>query len=156
MIKKSRPKTLEGVTRRYHLACGHCYITVCTLHDNEPFEVFATLGKAGGCAKAQLEAITRCISLGLRCGIPVSEFVKELTEIKCPQGAYQENETEKYINSCPDAIADMLSKYPDCEVDNIDYQSAWLKLASYLGERRQKKLLSVMDTILTEKEKRGN
>ena len=46
--------------------------------------VITTLGKAGGCASAQNEALCRSISLGLKWGIPVSEFISELEGIRCP------------------------------------------------------------------------
>lgn len=109
LTKTPRPKILQGTTTKVQTACGNIYITV-SMHDDLPFEIFATLGKAGGCSKCQLEAITRCISSGLRYGIPIEEYIKQLENLKCPNGMYQQGEEELYIQSCPDAIAQVLKK----------------------------------------------
>ena len=87
--------------------CGYIYITVN--HDDQGiFEVFATLGKAGGCASAQLEATCRLISLALRSGVDVASVVKQLRGIRCPSIAWEEG---KSILSCADAIASVLEKH---------------------------------------------
>lgn len=104
MEKRKRPKVVEGSTYRVNTGCGNIYITPNWDGDNL-IEVFATLGKAGGCAHAQLEAITRSISLGLKYGIPVDEYVREFRGIRCPSPGLGEG---KQILSCPDAIAQML------------------------------------------------
>lgn len=104
MEKKARPKVTEGKTIRLHTGCGHIYITPAYAQ-SELIEVFATLGKAGGCAHCQLEALTRSISLGLKYGIPVSEYVDELKNLRCPSPGL---EGEVQILSCPDAIAKVL------------------------------------------------
>jgi ribonucleoside-diphosphate reductase alpha chain len=49
---------------------GDLYVTVNEDETGKPFEVFATLGKAGGAAMADVEGIGRLISLALRSGIP--------------------------------------------------------------------------------------
>lgn len=119
MVKQPRPKTLSGTVSKYNMSCGNAYITVNTLKD-KPFEIFAEMGKAGGCTKCLLEAIARCVSLGIRCGISKNEFVEELQDIGCPGGMYQTDEpNELFIKSCPDAIAHMLKPYPDNEVPEI-------------------------------------
>jgi ribonucleoside-diphosphate reductase alpha chain len=71
-------------------------------------EVFSTLGKAGGCASAQLEATCRLISLALRSGIDVASVVRQLRGIRCPSIAWEEG---KSILSCADAIASVLEKH---------------------------------------------
>jgi len=57
-IKRERPKALKGWTYQMQTGCGPLYITV-----NEDkaglFELFTTMGKAGGCASSQCEAIGR-------------------------------------------------------------------------------------------------
>lgn len=106
MEKRKRPKVTKGFTHRVKTGCGYVYITP-NWDGSTLIEVFATLGKAGGCAHAQLEAITRMISLGLRYGIPVEEFVKELKGIRCPSPSLDEG---KEILSCPDAIAGVLDE----------------------------------------------
>ena len=112
LVKRKRPRETTGSTSRIEVGCGHLYITVAG--DNLGIiEVFATLGKAGGCAMSQLEALTRSISLGLRYGIPIDEYVDELQYIRCPSPALDANEAidkSTEITSCSDAIAKVLIK----------------------------------------------
>jgi ribonucleoside-diphosphate reductase alpha chain len=104
---RKRAKTTSGVTERVTTGCGYIYVTVNS--DEEGIcEVFSTLGKAGGCAQAQLEAICRLISLALRSGVDVASVVRQLRGIRCPSIAWEEG---KSILSCADAIASVLEKH---------------------------------------------
>jgi ribonucleoside-diphosphate reductase alpha chain len=104
---RKRSKTTSGVTERVTTGCGYIYVTVNS-DDEGICEVFSTLGKAGGCAQAQLEAICRLISLALRSGIDVASVVRQLRGIRCPSIAWEEG---KSILSCADAIASVLEKH---------------------------------------------
>lgn len=101
MEKAKRPKQLEETTIRMMTGCGKMYVTI-TENDGKPFEVFVALGKAGQCTKCYTEAITRCITLGLRCGIPASEFVEQLEGLACPNPMIEDGIK---VLSCPDAVA---------------------------------------------------
>jgi ribonucleoside-diphosphate reductase alpha chain len=107
--KLQRDKILQGETTEIGTGCGHLYITVNKSGEN-PIEVFASLGKSGSCSKCQMEALTRCISTGLRYGIPIAEFHKQLQGIACPQPSFNGGKDGKTL-SCPDAISKVLSKY---------------------------------------------
>jgi ribonucleoside-diphosphate reductase alpha chain len=104
---RKRPEETEGRTKRVNTGCGHMYVTV-NFDEQGICEVFSTLGKAGGCATAQLEATCRLISLALRSGVDVASIIKQLRGIRCPSIAWEEG---KAVLSCADAIASVLEKH---------------------------------------------
>lgn len=110
--KAPRPKELRGETMRVKTGCGNLYVTV-NYNKDKPFEVFAVLGKAGGCSICQNEAMARLISLALRYDIPKEEIVKELKELRCPLPVRYPAEEE--IFSCPDAISKVLESSREVE-----------------------------------------
>ncbi|GAB4252008.1 MAG: vitamin B12-dependent ribonucleotide reductase [Thermoleophilia bacterium] len=97
----SRSRVLKGETREKVTGCGSLYVTI---NEDEfgPREVFANMGKAGGCASASTEALGRMISLAYRYGAPPEKVAKQLKGIRChvPTGL-----GPNQILSCPDAIA---------------------------------------------------
>jgi len=98
--KRERPKALKGWTYQMQTGCGPLYITIN--EDNTGlFEVFTTMGKAGGCAASQCEAIGRMVSLAWRSGIQGRSVVKQLLGISChsPTG-FGDNK----VLSCADAV----------------------------------------------------
>ena len=99
--KRDRPRALRGSTYQMETGCGPLYVTIN--EDNEGlFELFTTMGKAGGCAASQCEAIGRLVSLAWRSGVQARQAVKQLIGITChkPSG-FGENR----ITSCADAVA---------------------------------------------------
>lgn len=110
MIEKiERPKVVKTNVERVPTGCGNLYIRVGYLDGRKPIEIIATLGKTGGCSRAQNEALTRSITLGLKYGIPVKEFVEELENIECP-GRYMWPKSDRVL-SCADGIAKVLRGY---------------------------------------------
>ncbi len=107
LTPRKRSKITSGVTERVTTGCGYIYVTVNS-DDRGICEVFSSLGKAGGCASAQLEATCRLISLALRSGVDVASVVRQLRGIRCPSIAWEEG---KAILSCADAIASVLEKH---------------------------------------------
>lgn len=108
IIPRSRPEALNGKTYRIRTAYGNLYITINEDENGKPFEVFGTLGKAGGFFAGQAEAITRLASLSLRSGIEVHELIEQLKGIRGPQVAWSEG---GMILSLPDAIGQVLEKH---------------------------------------------
>jgi ribonucleoside-diphosphate reductase alpha chain len=107
LTPRPRPKVTKGITERVTTGCGYIYVTV-NFDDKGICEVFSSLGKAGGCASAQLEAASRLISLALRAGIDIGSVTKHLRAIRCPSVAWEEGHA---VLSCADAIASVLEKY---------------------------------------------
>lgn len=101
---RPRPKVISGSTTKQRTGCGNLYVTV-NEDKQGPFEVFAQLGKAGGCAASQTEAISRLVSLALRSGIDIDDITKQLKAIRCPAPFLGK---DGIILSCPDAIAQAL------------------------------------------------
>lgn len=99
---RKRPEALQGITRLMKTGCGNLYVTINKDKEGKPFEVFTNIGKAGGCAASQAEAIGRLISLALRSGIEPQEIVKQLKGISCHAPVWSGNGK---ITSCSDAIA---------------------------------------------------
>jgi ribonucleoside-diphosphate reductase alpha chain len=79
--KRSRPEVLRGTTRRVDTPLGTLYVTITEDDRGQPFEVFMTLGKAGGALMADVESLGRLISLALRSGIPIKEIYRQLRGI---------------------------------------------------------------------------
>ncbi|HEX9704387.1 MAG TPA: vitamin B12-dependent ribonucleotide reductase [Gemmatimonadales bacterium] len=79
--KRSRPDLLRGTTRRVETPLGTMYVNITEDDKGQPFEVFISLGKAGGALMADVEAIGRLISLALRSGIPIKEIYRQLRGI---------------------------------------------------------------------------
>ena len=104
---RSRPRAMQGVTERVRTGHGNMYVTINFDDAGNPFEVFANLGKAGGCDAGMLEAISRLASLALRSGIDAAEVVNHLRGITCcplwDDGVQ--------VGSAPDALALALSRH---------------------------------------------
>jgi ribonucleoside-diphosphate reductase alpha chain len=105
---RHRPTTTFGVTERIKTGEGYLYVTI-NEDENGLCEVFTTIGKAGGNAAAQSEAISRLISLALRSGIEAREIVKQLKGISGPTPVWDGQGGQ--ILSTPDGIGKVLERY---------------------------------------------
>lgn len=106
---RPRPSVTKGKTIRMETGCGHLYVTI-NEDENGLVELFATMGKAGGCAASQIEAISRLISLSLRADIDPDSIIKQLKGIRCPNPSPLLKEGKRNF-SCADSIAKALEIY---------------------------------------------
>ena len=107
IVPRPRPEVTTGTTSKVSTGCGNLYITINLDEQGRPFEVFTQMGKAGGCAASQLEAIGRLVSLAFRSGIEVKSIIEQLRNIRCPSPSWEKGQR---IFSCADAIARVIEK----------------------------------------------
>ncbi len=104
---RSRPEVTHGVTQRLETGCGHMYVTINT-DEQGACEVFVQMGKVGGCASAQLEAIARLSSLALRSDVKLEAITRQLKGIRCQSPMWHKG---KMITSCGDAVGQALEAF---------------------------------------------
>jgi len=140
---RPRHETTWGTTRKMTTGCGSLYVTI-----NEDahgiFEVFAAMGKGGGCAASQTEAIGRLISLSLRSGIDKEQIVKQLKGVRCPNQAWGKGGR---IYSCSDAIAKAIENYSPIGFNANLNQTALKEMAQTSAETNGKGNDNVMTGV---------
>jgi len=145
-----RPPVLPNETYRIQTGCGNFYITLVS-DEKGLCEVFLKMGKAGGCATAQVSAIGQVISIALwsvsqrrgkkegrrnRAEV-VNWIIEQLEGIKChqpyPDGAL----------SCADAIGKVLREWKEgVKAQEI---TAYRAVCNRCGERTEKDTLQVLE-----------
>ncbi|MFO8081221.1 MAG: vitamin B12-dependent ribonucleotide reductase [Armatimonadota bacterium] len=120
---RERPAVVTGQTRAMRTGCGKLYVTL-NRDEEGPFELFAAMGKAGGCAASQSEALARMVSLAFRCGIPAEQVVRQLKGISCHLPAWEPG--GERILSCADAVAKAIEAFitPEGEQLAMDFGGA--------------------------------
>ncbi len=108
---RQRPSITYGYTEKVETGCGNLYVTI-NADEFGPCELFASMGKAGGCAASQLDAQARLISMSLRSNVDPRSIVKQLKGMRCPSPSLLPKKGGKVL-SCSDALAKVLEKYMD-------------------------------------------
>jgi ribonucleoside-diphosphate reductase alpha chain len=99
---RARQDVIHGSTRKIRTGCGNLYVTVNEDAEGNLFEIFNQIGKAGGCAASQSEAIGRLVSLAFRSGVEPEDVIRQLKNISCHTPVWYR---EGKILSCADAVA---------------------------------------------------
>ncbi len=106
--KRARPDRLRSTSIRKDTPLGTMYVHISEDELGQPFEVFISLGKAGGSATADAEAMGRLISLALRSGIPLMEIHRQLRGISSDRAV---GLGPNKVLSVPDAVGAALYEW---------------------------------------------
>ncbi|UCB46703.1 MAG: vitamin B12-dependent ribonucleotide reductase, partial [Spirochaetota bacterium] len=109
LAPRERPKVTTGITEKMETGCGNLYVTI-NEDEQGPCELFASMGKAGGCAASQLDAQARLISMALRSNVDPYSVVKQLKGMRCPSPSLLPQKGGKVL-SCSDALAKVFEHY---------------------------------------------
>ena len=106
--KRARPDILRSTSIRKDTPLGTMFVHISEDEKGQPFDVFISLGKAGGSAMADAEAIGRLVSLALRSGIPLMEIHRQLRGIASDRAV---GLGPNKVLSVPDAIGIALENW---------------------------------------------
>ncbi len=106
VLPQPRPEVLNASIRSIQTGCGPMTVSFAKSQD-KPFEILARVGKSGGCASAQNEAISRLINLLLQVGVDSRLVYREIRGIRCPAPA---NDQGQAVLSCSDAISKIFER----------------------------------------------
>jgi len=107
---KERPGLVVfGKTIKESTPWGSIYITL-NFDGSAPFEIFINVGKSGSELKAMTEALSRVISIGLRSGCRLEDFIDTLRGLSGKEYWMFGFDEEHVARSIPDAIALLLEK----------------------------------------------
>ena len=106
--KRSRPEMLRSTSIKKETPLGVMFVHITEDDKGQPFEVFINLGKAGGSAMADAEALGRMVSLALRSGISLQQVHRQLRGISSDKAV---GLGPNKVMSVPDAIGLALEEW---------------------------------------------
>ncbi|AIY90733.1 vitamin B12-dependent ribonucleotide reductase [Geoglobus acetivorans] len=131
---RPRPRITKGTTVETRTGCGSLYVTI-NEDEHGIAEVFVQLGKSGGCAASQTEAIGRLLSVALRSWVDPEDLIRQLKGIRCPSVGFDNGEI---ITSCADGVAKVLEKHLRGEFRKIKMDVKGVKpLTEFTGEAQE-------------------
>ncbi|HET9946659.1 MAG TPA: adenosylcobalamin-dependent ribonucleoside-diphosphate reductase [Patescibacteria group bacterium] len=110
----SRPSRIDGSTYKTETPMGETFITINHTEDQQPFEVFITIGKSGSDVSAMADALGRMISLNLRVNgmLPPRERIRQVVaQLTGIGGSRSIGFGVNRVRSLPDAIAKVLAQH---------------------------------------------
>jgi ribonucleoside-diphosphate reductase alpha chain len=141
---RKRPVVTMGSTERMRTGCGYLYVTINEDEDGL-CELFTQMGKGGGCAASNSEAVARLCSLSFRSGVDPHSIIKQLKGIRCPSPAM---DTGGGIRSCSDAVAKSLERYIERREERLR-QEAEAKAIEAEVDRGMAELVDKLSTQAT-------
>lgn len=109
-----RPMRVDGATYQVETPVGKTFITINHNENEEPFEVFITIGKSGSDVAAMADALGRMISLNLRLAGQLSprERIRQVvSQMAGIGGARSVGFGKEKVRSLPDAVAKVLAMH---------------------------------------------
>ena len=115
-VSRKTMGTTYGATHCKKCACGTLYITTNMDKGGNLVELFTHTSKGGIC-QANLAAVTRMISLGLRSGLKIDEIEDQLKGIHCPACQLTRAKGNHVDGmSCPDIMAKTIREFLTNEI----------------------------------------
>lgn len=97
-----RPAHLATETHEIKTGCGTMYVTLSQPHEKYR-EVYATLGKSGGCAACYLEVISTLATEALNNRVSLEKVLHQFKGVRCPSDS-------NFTPSCPVAMGQVMQK----------------------------------------------
>lgn len=133
---RPRPRITKGTTVETRTGCGSLYVTI-NEDEHGIAEVFVQLGKSGGCAASQTEAIGRLLSVALRSWVDPEALIRQLKGIRCPSVGFDNGEI---ITSCADGVAKVLEKHLKGEFRKIKMDVKGVKPLTEFTEEKSEEV----------------
>ncbi|MDA1337917.1 MAG: adenosylcobalamin-dependent ribonucleoside-diphosphate reductase [bacterium] len=110
----ARPRKMSGNTYKQETPFGDCYVTINSDENDNPFEIFITIGKAGSDISAFAESLGRMISLNLRMpsAMTIDKRVREIIDnLIRIGGSNSVGFGKNRVISLPDAVSRVLLEH---------------------------------------------
>lgn len=114
---------MSSHTHKITTGCGTMYLTVCGTHPNIT-NIIVKLGKSGGCAQAQVEAIANLLSASIKAGMDPLGLANMMIGIRCSSPIFQYGED---VLSCADAIGKFLKMHVETSLTDANPAEAGLE-----------------------------
>lgn len=122
-VRQRPAHVMLGKTIKDTTPWGSLFVTL-NYDGNDPFEVFASLGKSGSELKGMTEALSRVISIGLRSGCRLEDFVATLRGLSGKEYWTFDCDDGLIVRSIPDALAILLDKLTENDEKNAETVSS--------------------------------
>ena len=98
----------KSVTYVMNVACGELTVTIVEDPDGKPITLFAQLGKAGTCARVNVESVCRLGTKILDRGGDLQELYSAMSGLSCGRPLWNKG---RRIESCVDGLAYAVEQY---------------------------------------------